>query len=165
MGDGGAGWRLSQIVHYLRHQEPSVQSFRKAFLRNGFRHASGPELAHLPQTDQCRQRALELPVEMDLIAPQPLELVGIESFAERLLANVRLDCNLVTAGFVPGENFCFEVRLQARNVGAVRRDALTIVIRLPSQLLRPGVASCSRGVPRAHPRMRGSAQSPGSPAP
>jgi hypothetical protein len=48
-----------------------------------------PRPSQLLETQQHRQHPFELAVEMDLIAAQSLQLVGIERLAERLFSDQR----------------------------------------------------------------------------
>jgi hypothetical protein len=72
---------------------------RPALFPNGSRRGRPPP--QILQPNQHREHSLQLPVEVHLVAAEPLQLVGVERLAERLLANQRQDCQLLLTSAQP----------------------------------------------------------------
>ena len=77
---------------------------------------------------------------MDLVAAEPLQLVGIERFAQRLRPHQRLCDDLGALLVVPGQYLGFEVALQAGHVRGVGHFPGVVVFGRPGQLLGPRLA-------------------------
>src|SRR5580700_7599584 len=84
-------------------------------LRNGS--ARGCLPPQVLEAQQHGQRPFELSVEMDLVAAEPLQLVGVERLTERLLPDERPVGQFPLARLEPRQHLALEKAPQSLGVG------------------------------------------------
>ena len=87
-------------------------------LRNGS--TRDRSLSQVLEAQQHGQRPFELSVEMDLVAAEPLQLVGVEGFAERLLPDERPVGQFLLARLEPRQHLALQKATQSLGVGGER---------------------------------------------
>src|SRR5208282_344866 len=85
------------------------------FLRNGSARDRPPP--QVLEAQQHGQHPFELSVEVDLVATEPLQLVGVERLTERLLADERSVGQFLLARLEPRQHLALQKATQSLGVG------------------------------------------------
>jgi len=123
----------------ISRQPPRLESAqadpRRSILRNG-----SPLNCPLPQALEARQHgehALELAVEMDLIAPELFQVVGVEGLTERLFVDERPVRQFLLPGLELRQDLGFQNAAQATGVGGGGRLLRLQFAGIARQHIRP----------------------------
>src|SRR5208282_1383310 len=105
------------------------------FLRNGS--ARDRPLPQVLEAQQHGQRPFKLSVEMDLVAAEPLQLVGVERLTERLLADERPVGQFLLARLEPRQHLSLQKATQSLGVGGGGLVALVQFVGISRQDIGP----------------------------